>query len=99
MGYQAMGTLGRRIQDKPGQVEIKGTMVPIRARIEMISGYSSHKDSDGIVEMVSNISKTVKRVFVVMGEPKSSTYLSQRLHDELEVDAIYPNAGETYILD
>ncbi len=99
MGYQAIGTLGRRIQDKPSQIEIKGTMIPVRARIEMISGYSSHKDSDNILEMVSKTSEKVKKVFVVMGEPKSSTFLAQRLRDELEVDAIYPKRGVPYKLD
>jgi metallo-beta-lactamase family protein len=99
MGYQAVGTLGRRIQDKPREIEIKGQVIPVRARIEMISGYSSHKDSDGIVSMVEKTAKTVKKVFVVMGEPKSSTYLSQRLRDELEVDAIYPERGVSYKLD
>lgn len=99
MGYQAIGTLGRRIQDKPREIEIKGQMIPVRARIEMISGYSSHKDSDGIVGLVENTAKAVKKVFVVMGEPKSSTYLSQRLRDELEVDAIYPERGVSYKLD
>lgn len=99
MGYQAIGTLGRRIQDKPREIEIKGQTVPVRARIEMISGYSSHKDSDGIVAMVEETKKSVKKVFVVMGEPKSSTFLSQRLRDELEVDAIYPERGVPYKLD
>ncbi|MFZ2621193.1 MAG: MBL fold metallo-hydrolase [Minisyncoccia bacterium] len=98
MGYQAVGTLGRRIQDRPKEVEIKDSIIPIRARIEMISGYSSHKDSDGLVNMVSDTSKTVKKVFVVMGEPKSSTFLVQRLRDELEVDAIYPERGKVYDL-
>lgn len=98
MGYQAIGTLGRQIQDKPKEVEIKGQTVPVRARIEMISGYSSHKDSDGIVAMVEKTAKTLKKVFVVMGEPKSSTFLAQRLHDELEVDAIYPERGKPYLL-
>lgn len=99
MGYQAIGTLGRRIQEKPREIEIKGQMVPIRARIEMISGYSSHKDSDGIVAMVDNTAKSIKKVFVVMGEPKSSTFLSQRLRDELEVDAVYPERGKPYKLE
>lgn len=99
MGYQALGTLGRRIQEKPKEVEIKGSMIPVRARIEMISGYSSHKDSDGIVDMVSNTASTLKKVFVVMGEPKSSAYLAQRLHNELEVDAIYPEQGIMYVLE
>lgn len=99
MGYQAIGTLGRRIQEKPREIEIKGQVIPVKARIEMISGYSSHKDSDGIVGLVEGTAKTVKKVFVVMGEPKSSTFLSQRLRDELEVDAIYPERGKPYNLN
>ncbi|HEY0220661.1 MAG TPA: MBL fold metallo-hydrolase [Candidatus Paceibacterota bacterium] len=98
MGYQAVGTLGRRIQDRPASVEINGRMVPVKAKIEMISGYSSHKDSDNLVKLVSNTAKTVKKVFVVMGEPKASTFLAQRLRDELEVDAIYPERGISYKL-
>lgn len=99
MGYQALGTLGRRIQDKPKEVEIKGQMIPINAKIEMISGYSSHKDSDGIVNMVEKTAQSLKKTFVVMGEPKSSTFLAQRLRDELDVDAIYPERGIPYNLN
>lgn len=99
MGYQAVGTLGRRIQDKPASVMINGQMVPIRATIEMISGYSAHKDSDHLVELVEGTAKTVKKVFVVMGEPKSSTFLAQRLRDETGVDALYPERGIPYKLD
>ncbi len=99
MGYQAVGTLGRRIEDKPASVMINGKMIPIRARIEMISGYSSHKDSDNLVELASGTAKTLKKVFVVMGEPKSSTFLAQRLRDELSVEAIYPERDKVYKLD
>ncbi len=99
MGYQALGTLGRRIQEKPRSVEIQGVTIPIHARIEMISGYSSHKDSDGIVDLVSGTAKTVKKVFVVMGEPKSSGYLAQRLRNELGVEAVCPERGVKYELE
>jgi len=98
MGYQAVGTLGRQIQDKPKYVEINGQNIPIKARIETISGYSSHRDSDGLVEMVSDTADKVKKVFVVMGEPSASTYLAQRFRDELDVDAIYPERGKSYQL-
>ncbi len=98
MGYQAVGTLGRRIEDKPSSVMINGQMVPIRATIEMISGYSAHKDSDNLVDLVSKTADIVKKVFVVMGEPKSSTYLAQRLHNELGVNAICPQKGDHFIL-
>jgi metallo-beta-lactamase family protein len=98
MGYQAAGTLGRRIEDKPKEVEIKGEMIPVRARVEMISGYSSHKDSDSLVDFAEGTAKTVKKIFVVMGEPKSSIFLAQRLKDELGVDALYPERGKPYEL-
>jgi len=98
MGYQAIGTLGREIQNQPREIEINGRLIPVKARIEMISGYSSHKDSDGIVNMVSDVADKVKKVFVVMGEPKSSVFLVQRLRDELGVDAVYPERGIIYKL-
>jgi len=99
MGYQALGTLGRDIQNKPREVEINGNIIPVKARIEMISGYSSHKDSDGIVGMVENSAQSLKKVFVVLGEPKSAVFLAQRLRDELEVTAIHPERGVPYKLD
>lgn len=98
VGYQAIGTLGRELKDKPKEVEINGEIVPIRARIEMISGYSSHKDMDNLVEMVSDTAETVKKVFVVMGEPSASAFLAQRLHEYLDVNATYPEKGKSYEL-
>jgi hypothetical protein len=57
-------------------------------------------DSDHLVEFVGNAeeSKKLKKVFVMMGEPKSSLFLVQRLRDYLGVDAIYPEAFKTYYL-
>jgi metallo-beta-lactamase family protein len=98
MGYQSAGTLGRELQDKPKQVEIDGQIVPVRARIEMISGYSSHKDSDHLVQMAKDTQTSLKKIFVVMGEPRSSTFLAQKLHNELNVETICPERGEIYKL-
>ncbi len=99
MGYQAIGTLGREIQDKPREVVINDTTVSVQARIEMISGYSSHKDSDHLLEMAEQAKATLKKVFVVMGEPKASAFLVQRLRDYIDVDAVYPERGKAYPLE
>ncbi|MEX0932372.1 MAG: MBL fold metallo-hydrolase [Parcubacteria group bacterium] len=99
MGYQAPGTLGRQIQDGAKNVEINGRRVQVRARIENISGFSAHADSDQLVDFVSNTAESLKKVFVAMGEPKSSIFLSQRLRDELGVEAVVPEEGRTYELD
>jgi len=99
VGYQAVGTLGRAIQEAPAEVTIQGVRIPVRARIEMISGYSSHKDSEHLLEMIADTADTVKKVFVVMGEPKASLFLVQRLRDYLGVDALYPERGKPYLLE
>ncbi|MDO8483078.1 MAG: MBL fold metallo-hydrolase [bacterium] len=94
VGYQAAGTLGRIIQDGAKEVHINGQKVVVRAHVETISGYSSHKDSEHLVEFVAPVAGALKKTFVVMGEPKSALFLVQRLRDYLGVDATHPELGE-----
>jgi metallo-beta-lactamase family protein len=98
-GYQAAGTLGRLIRDGASEVTIHGEKIKVRAHIEAIDGYSSHKDMDHLVEFVSHTAHTVKKVFVVMGESKSSLFLVQRLRDYTGVQAVHPNEGDEVFLD
>jgi metallo-beta-lactamase family protein len=99
IGYQAIGTLGRQIQEGAKNVQIYGRDVKVNAAIEHIDGYSSHKDSDHLVEFVEPLSEKVRQVFVVMGETKSSLFLVQRLRDYLGVNATHPNEGDTVVLE
>lgn len=98
-GYQAVGTLGRAIEEGAKILHIHGEEIPLRAHIAMINGYSGHKDSDHLVEFVSDMADKVKKVFVVMGEPKSSLFLAQKLRDSLGINTHTPDAGETIILE
>jgi metallo-beta-lactamase family protein len=99
VGYQSAGTLGREIQSGVKNITIQGTKIPVRAKIDTIYGYSSHKDSDHLVEFVSTTKDVVKKVFVVMGETKSALFLVQRLRDYLGVNAVHPELDESVILD
>ena len=98
-GYQTIGTLGRFIEDGAKKVRIMGEDVNIRAHVAMISGYSGHKDSDHLVEFVENTASTLKKVFVVMGEPKSSMFLAQKLRDNFDIQAFTPTVGESVIIE
>jgi metallo-beta-lactamase family protein len=94
-GYQAVGSLGRLIQDGAKTVKILGQEVPVNAKVLAISGYSAHRDSNGLFEFVRETADSLKRVFVAMGEPKSSLFLVQRLRDYLGLDAIAPELGQS----
>lgn len=99
LGYQAVGTLGRKISEGAREIEVNGQKVKVLARIEHIDGYSSHKDSDHLVEFVNDTASTVKKVFVVMGETSVSLFLAQRLRDYVGVNAVHPEEDSTVVLE
>ena len=99
VGYQAPGSLGRRILDGEKRVEIDGQSVRVKAATESIFGYSGHADRDQLVAFAQQTADTVKKAFVIMGEPKSSQFLAQRLHDFLGLDAIAPTGGESFEIE
>lgn len=99
LGYQSLGTMGRELYEGTKEVNINGEKIPVRARLVKIGGYSSHMDSDRLVEFVERAKGNLKKVFVVMGEPKSSLFLAQRICDYAEVEAVVPEKNSSYELD
>ncbi len=99
IGYQSVGTLGRKIAEGAKFVEIEGEEIEVKANIVKVSGYSSHKDSDHLVEFVETSADTLKKVFVVMGEPKASLFLVQKIKDYTGVEAYHPEQDEEVVLD
>ena len=98
-GYQAVGSPGRLIQEGIKTVRISGEDVIVKAHVVTIFGYSGHKDSDGLLNFVADMQDKVKKVFVVMGEPKSAMFLVQKLRDNLAIDAVAPEQGTSVELD
>lgn len=95
VGYQAPGTLGRRIQDGADKVQIDGEWIRIHARIAALTGYSGHADRDQLMQFVENAGEQLEHVFVTMGEPKSSLFFAQRIKDFLGIKATAPETGDT----
>ncbi len=98
IGYQSAGSLGRALQEGAKQVNILGEEIAVRAKVVTLSGYSAHRDTDGLLDFVSHTADQLKQVFVAMGEPKSSLFLAQRLRDYLGLKAVVPRAGEKFAL-
>ncbi len=98
-GYQSVGSLGRHLEEGVKTVNIFGDRVPVRAKVENIRGYSAHPDMNELFDFVRNTADTLKKVFVVQGEPKVSLFFTQRLRDHLGVDAVAPKIGDSFSLD
>jgi metallo-beta-lactamase family protein len=97
-GFQAEGTLGRRLRDGAETVNVFGEPVRVRAEIVGVDGFSAHADQKELVDWVSRLDPRPRRVFLVHGEPTPATTLAGVLHDRLGIETHVPEKGETFEL-
>jgi metallo-beta-lactamase family protein len=69
VGYQAEETRGRRLLDGAATLKLRGQIVPVRARIEQMSGFSAHADFEEIDRWLARAPSPPGRIFLVHGEP------------------------------
>ena len=98
VGYQAPGTLARLLVDGIKMVRLFGIEVEVRARVETLTGYSAHKDSDDLVSFVEPMVGRLKKVFVILGELRASLFLAQRIKDTYNVETSVPDKGDKVII-
>lgn len=100
IGYQAEGSLGRRILDGQKDVVIFGQKVPVNCKVFAIGGYSGHADQKFILEWIGRIKDTKKltKVFVVQGETRSSEILAEKIKKDLKIETIVPSQGDKFYL-
>ncbi|HHW09900.1 MAG TPA: MBL fold metallo-hydrolase [Firmicutes bacterium] len=98
VGYQAVGTLGRRILDGEKVVRIHGEEVRVRAQIHQLTGFSSHADQEELINWVSAFRKPPEEVFLVHGEEPAMAKLQQLLQEKLHLRVTIPSHLEEYEL-
>ena len=100
VGYQAPGTLGRRIVDKEPKVKLLGEEFAVKARIEYIEGFSGHADQTGLLSFVGSFRERIpKHIFLVHGEEDSQETLKEKIIEETGIGVSIPEYGEEYVLD
>lgn len=99
-GFQAEHTLGRRIVERREMLRILGDEVPLKARVEVLDGYSAHADRTDLrrwLDAVRARSPRLQRVCLVHGEAPAMDAFAEVLRaDGLTVDT--PAPGETVVL-
>ncbi|PLX90145.1 MAG: MBL fold metallo-hydrolase [Desulfuromonas sp.] len=87
-GWQAPNTLGRHIVDRDEVVRIFGEEFKVKAKIEILTGFSGHADRSGLLDFVRNMEKKPQQTFIVHGEAESSESLAQALRSEFGLDNV-----------
>jgi len=97
-GFQAENTLGRKLVDKWQEVSIFGEPVRVRAEVVKINELSAHADQRELLAWLKPAVKTVKKVFLVHGEPSQTAALAKAIQDQYALDVVMPKRGETFDL-
>lgn len=95
VGYQADGSLGRRLVDGVKRVRVLGEEVVVRAKIENLKGFSAHADAGQIMAWLSQVtSPKPAKIFIVHGESQSQDALKSRIQKELGIEVYIPFRGD-----
>lgn len=98
-GYQARGSLGRQILEGAKTVRIFGDEIPVRARVESITGYSSHADQGMLLNWLEPMKHSLKEVFIVQGEEEQAVPLMQKIRDNLVINCEIPSLGQEVMIE
>ena len=96
VGYQAAGTLGRRIVEGAKKVKIFGEEIAVNARIEYIEGYSGHADQEWLMNFIYSFISKPKQIILVHGERESQEVLRDKILEETNIPVTIPKYGEIY---
>lgn len=89
-GYQAYGTLGRRIIEGAPMVKLFGEEIAVKAKIYTIGGLSAHADQEGLLNWLNKFKRKRRRIFVIHGEEETALGFVNVIKNQLNIDAYAP---------
>lgn len=98
-GYQAEGTLGRRLLEGAREVSILGEKQEVQAQIERLNALSAHADQREILDWLHGFAEPPRRTFIVHGEPGPQEALAGAIESELGWRTEIPTFGQIFDLD
>ena len=99
VGFQAAGTLGRRILDGEPEVKIMKQWVPVRCRVAKIGGFSAHADYGEVLRWLEGMQTSVpSRTFLTHGEPDAANAMAGHIKERFGWNVHVPQYGETFEL-
>lgn len=98
VGFQALGTRGRLLQDGATSVSIHGDTVQVRAQVVSLDGLSAHGDRSDLLRWLGGFQRPPKKTFIVHGEPAASEALRDQIQQQLGWEAEIPGHRSTAVL-
>lgn len=95
-GFQAEGTLGRKLVDGEKSVRIMGEAYDVAASVHTIGGLSAHADQGNLIRWLSGFKKEPDQTFIVHGEAEASATFMKKIQETLNWKRLeIPQLGDT----
>jgi metallo-beta-lactamase family protein len=98
VGFQAQGSLGRRLVDGAKEVRIFGEKVVVRASVHTLGGFSAHAGQSELVEWAGHLAPSRPRFVLTHGEPKACEGLRAAMQTRLGIEAECPGTGTAILM-
>jgi metallo-beta-lactamase family protein len=98
VGFQAAGTIGRRVLDGENEVRIMKQWTPVKCQVRRVDGFSAHADWQTILKWLESLESAPKRVYTTHGEPAAAEAMAQRIRERFGWDVKVPILDQTDIL-
>jgi metallo-beta-lactamase family protein len=96
VGYQAEGTLGRRLLDGEKCVKLFGEDIMVNAEIYNVEGFSGHADKPALLNWIGSFKEKPGRIFIVHGEKESKESFCIDVKEKFNIDCIIPEYDVVY---
>jgi len=94
VGYQAHGTLGRRLVDGHPEVSVLGDRLPVRARIHTLGGFSAHAGQTELLDWLTPLVASSPLVLLTHGEDEAREVLAERIQERFGLTPYLPTYRE-----
>ena len=99
VGYQAEGTLGRKLVEGAQEVTLFGEKIKVNAQIHNLEGFSGHADRDGLLEWLGGFRQQPKHIFLVHGENDSKEDFAKTVKEQLGYEPVVVHGNSEYVLE
>lgn len=98
VGYQAQGSLGRRLVEGAKKVKIMGEEISVKSKIHNLEGFSAHADQDQLLSWLGNFKSKPANVFIVHGEYDMSEPFARLIEEKLQYPTYVPQYGDAALI-
>ena len=96
IGYQAQGSLGRRLYEGARKVNIMRQEIKVKATVEALGSFSAHGDQNKLTRWLKPEEGKIEKIFVVHGDEEASLVFATHIRHELRLEVEVPKEGQSF---